>query len=156
MVQDTRQEIAGLRAAVLANQGLVGAIRLELEALLSAGWDVQFEEQLGEERLPEAVETTLFRVAQEALTNARKHAHTNRLRVSLWRDARVICLEIRDWGRGFSPAEMRSSSGPHERIGLAGIQERIGWLQGRCIVCSEPGKGTLIVAEVPLCVARPV
>jgi signal transduction histidine kinase len=149
-VQETRQVIAGLRPTVLSRQGLTAAIRAELEPLRAAGWRVLYQDQLGDERLPAAVETALFRVAQEALANARKHARTNRVKVTLRRETRRVCLEIRDWGCGFQVPENRSEQGAHERVGLAGMQERIGWLNGRFIVRSRPGDGTQIMAEVPL------
>jgi signal transduction histidine kinase len=126
------------------------AIELEVRQLTSEGWDVTYEQNLGHERLAPVVETALFRVTQEALTNVRSHADTRRIAVSIDRQARLIRLAIRDWGRGFRPAALPRATGPAERVGLAGMQDRISLLRGRCTIQSRPGVGTRIVAEVPL------
>jgi signal transduction histidine kinase len=89
-------------------------------------------------------------VAQEALANVRKHAHTERVRVALGRRDGSVWLEVRDWGRGFTPAEIKQGAGPGERVGLSSMRERIALLGGSLEVLSEPGNGTSVVAEVPL------
>jgi signal transduction histidine kinase len=73
-VREARRLIAGLRPTVLDDFGLATAIRLEVEALRGEGRQVTYDEDLGDERLPSTLETALFRVTQEALTNVRKHA----------------------------------------------------------------------------------
>lgn len=102
-----------------------------------------------------AIETALFRVGQESLGSARKHAQTTRAHMALRRGTRTIQPEVRDWGRGFRPATLAEGSGPSKRVGLLGIRERIALLGGRCAVCSRPGAGTRVVAEVPLPTAAP-
>ncbi|HZS02477.1 MAG TPA: GAF domain-containing protein [Chloroflexota bacterium] len=149
-VSEARRIIADLRPTVLDDFGLATALRRQVDALRAEGWQVSYDELLGPERLPPAVETALFRVAQEALTNVRKHAATTRVHLGLRRKGRAVRLEVRDWGRGFLPAAARADSGPGERVGLAGMQERVALLGGRCRVQSRPGAGTRIVAEIPL------
>jgi signal transduction histidine kinase len=149
-VREARQVIGDLRPAALDDFGLATALRLEVDALRAEGWQMSFEQRLGSRRLPPMIETALFRVAQEALANVRKHARTTRVLLRLERRARIVCLQVRDWGRGFQPAAVLASSGPSERVGLLGMQERIAWLGGRCTVRSRPGGGTRIVVEVPL------
>jgi GAF domain-containing protein len=149
-VREARRIIAGLRPTALDDFGLATALRLEVEALGVDGWHVTYQEQLGSERLPSRVETALLRVAQEALENVRKHARTTRVHLALERRGRSVRLEVRDWGRGFRPSAVLANSGPSERVGLPGMQERIGWLGGRCTVRSRPGAGTRIEVEVPL------
>jgi len=125
-------------------------VRLHVEALRTEGWAIDYDETLGDERLPAALETVLYRVAQEALTNVRKHADTTRVRLNLGCLERQVRLRIRDWGRGFETAMPVGGDGPGERVGISGMAERIALLGGEFKVCSRPGAGTLIVARVPL------
>jgi signal transduction histidine kinase len=59
-------------------------------------------------------------------------------------------LEVRDWGRGFDPAQATVGGGPGERVGLSSMRERVGLLGGDLEILSKPGEGTSVVAEVPL------
>src|SRR5215210_3296790 len=83
MVEEARNVVADLRPTVLDDFGLATALRLQVERLCGEGLEVSYEESLEGKRLPAAIETTLFRVAQEALANVRKHAHTERARLVL-------------------------------------------------------------------------
>jgi PAS domain S-box-containing protein len=148
-VREGRRVIAGLRPTVLDDFGLAQALRLEVEALSADGWAVSYREAIGPERLPPAIETALFRVGQEALRNVRKHAGATRVNVSLSRRGTSVRLAVQDWGRGFRPAAM-VANGPSERVGLAGMQERIALLRGRCQVTSRPGVGTRVRVDVPI------
>lgn len=148
-VDEARRVIAGLRPTTLDDYGLAVAIR-DLEGLYEEDLEVDFEEDLGEGRLPGDVETALYRVAQEAISNARKHARANRVEVSLRRDGSRVRLAVRDTGRGFDPGAAAQTSGSGERVGLASMRERVALLGGRLSVSSRPGEGTSVVAEVPL------
>jgi signal transduction histidine kinase len=123
---------------------------LEVERLGEEGYQVDYEEDLGDKRLPNAVEIALFRVAQEALTNVRKHARTRRVRIVLRRWEQGVRLEVRDQGQGFDPAAQPLESGPGERVGLVGMRERVGMLGGGLEIDSRVGAGTAVVATVPL------
>jgi signal transduction histidine kinase len=101
------------------------------------------------------IETAFFRVAQEAIANARKHSGSTRLHVSLARGGQGVRLEVRDWGRGMPPPENIAPAGPGERVGLAGMQERITLLNGRLRIDSDPGGGTRVIAEVPIVAPAP-
>ncbi len=149
-VGEARRIIAGLRPTVLDDFGLAAAVRVEVEGLQAAGWAVGYQENLGAERLPATIETTLFRVAQEALANARKHAGTTRADVSLWREGDTVRVEVRDAGAGFRPSVARAAAGPGERLGLLGMSERVALVGGRLTVRSRPGAGTRVIAEVPV------
>ena len=149
-VEEARRVISGLRPTILDDYGLAAAIRAELDALRRNRFEVGFEEDTGGERLSAKVETTLYRVAQEALNNARKHARASRVEVSLRRNGEWVRLEVRDTGRGFDPAAVAQTSGSGERVGLASMRERVVLLGGRLAVRSRPGEGTSVVAEVPL------
>ena len=149
-IEETRRVIGGLRPTALDDFGLAVALRLQVETLRSEGWDIRYVETLGDDRLPPTLETALYRIAQEALTNVRKHADTTRVHLSLGRLGQEIRLRVRDRGKGFSLTEMVSRGGPGERVGIAGMEERVALLGGTFSVLSRPGAGTLIVARVPL------
>ena len=152
-VREARRVIADLRPTALDDFGLATALRLEVEEFRSEDCEIVYEEALGDNRdarLPVAVETALFRVAQEGLTNIRKHAESPRVCVKLERLDGTVRLEVRDWGRGFELGRGTTKGGPGERVGLVGMQERTALLGGDLKIHSEPGAGTSIVAEVPL------
>jgi signal transduction histidine kinase len=149
-VGEARHVISDLRPTALDDFGLAAGVRLQVEKLRAEGWEVAYEEALGDERLPTEVETTLFRVAQEALTNVRKHARATRANVTLQRLGKTVRLLIRDEGSGFRPGEVMNGGGPGERVGLSGMRERISLLGGRFEIQSEPGTGTSVLAEVQL------
>ena len=151
-VVEARHVIESLRPTSLVDLGLSAAISLLVEELQNEGWKVAFEEEgLEKKRLPDQVETTLFRVAQEALTNAKRHAQTKRVSLSLACRKRSVHLEVRDFGRGFDLEELRSGGGRKgERVGLTGMRERLALLGGGLEVHTKPGQGTSVVAELPL------
>jgi len=149
-VREARRLIAGLRPTALDDFGLATALRLQVEARRTEGWTITFGETLGSERLPPTIETTLFGVAQEALTNARKHASTTRARLALERHASTIRLEVQDWGCGFEPLAVLQEVSLGEHVGLREMQERVELVGGHLMISSRPGDGTLVVAEVPL------
>jgi Histidine kinase-, DNA gyrase B-, and HSP90-like ATPase len=96
------------------------------------------------------VETTLFRVIQEALTNIRKHAEATKVRIVLDRPGNVVRLLVQDEGRGFVPNGATRINGRGEKVGLSGMRERVVLLGGRFAVRSEPGRGTTIEVEFEL------
>lgn len=93
--------------------------------------------------LPPVVESELYRVAQEAVANADRHAAARRIDVTLAFDADRVVLVVRDDGRGFDPAAVPAGHG------LVGMQERMDRAGGRVTIVSEPGRGTEVVAVVP-------
>jgi len=150
-VSDARRVIANLRPTALDDLGLAAAISLEVERLNEEGYQVDFEEHLGDESLPREIEIALFRVAQEALTNIRKHAGTKWLKIELRRRDTEVYLEVRDFGHGFDPAALQTLGGrPGERVGFAGMRERVGMLGGEFEIQSRPEAGTFVAAIIPL------
>jgi PAS domain S-box-containing protein len=149
-VTEARRVIADLRPTTLDDFGLATAVRLQIEEMRAGGYEASYEETLGEEWLPTTLETALFRVTQEALTNVRKHSEADRVRVALGRRNGAVWLEVRDWGRGFEPTEVASDGGPGERVGLSSMRERVALLGGHLEIYSGPGEGTSVVVEVPL------
>ncbi len=153
-VSDARKIIANLRPTVLDDFGLAAAVSLEVERLREDGYRVDYDEELGDERLPNTVEISLFRVAQEALTNAHKHARTERICIEVRRRRGEVCLKVRDYGRGFDPTTTFIGNGPGERIGLAGMRERIGMLGGEFEIRSKLGEGTSVIVTIPVNVEK--
>jgi signal transduction histidine kinase len=96
------------------------------------------------ERLPPVVETALYRVVQEAMTNVVRHARATRVDVLLERRGERVSVMVEDDGVGFDPA--RVQRGDH--FGLLGLRERSEALGGSLIVESRPGAGTTVVVEV--------
>ncbi|MBV9454020.1 MAG: PAS domain S-box protein, partial [Rubrobacter sp.] len=148
-VQEARRIIGDLRPTTLDDFGLGAAVNKEIEHLRDEGWVVYYVQNLGDERLPVATETALFRIVQEALTNVRKHSEIGQLHVELSRDEGSARLRVRDWGQGFEPANL-STGGPGERVGISGMRERVAILGGEFKLWSRPGEGTLISVDVPL------
>ena len=146
---DPGQVIADLRPTALDDLGLGAAVRLQVEKISDEGRQVDYEEALGDERLPPEVETALFRVTQEALTNVRKHAPSARVRITLKHMNNCVHLHVRDWGPGFDPEKATDGGGPGERLGLSSMRERVALLGGHLEVRSRPGEGTEVVAEIP-------
>jgi PAS domain S-box-containing protein len=149
-VEEARRVIVGVRPTALDDFGLAAALRLQVETLRSEGWVITYDQKLGDERLSATLETALYRIAQEALTNVRKHANTTCVRLSIGRLGQEVRLRVRDCGKGFSEIEMVRAGGPGERVGISGMEERVALLGGTFEVLSRPGSGTLIVACVPL------
>src|SRR5215204_1533431 len=108
-VEEARSVIANLSPTPLPDLGLATAIRLQIEELQAEGFEASYEDTLGEECLSSTLEVNLFRVAQEALSNVRKHAKTDRVCVAIGHHEGVVRLEVRDWGRGFRPSGVTGS-----------------------------------------------
>jgi signal transduction histidine kinase len=145
-LQDVRRLAVELRPKVLDDFGLVPALERLTETLgEQTGMQVRFESTLGaDQRLPAEIETALYRIVQESLTNVVKHAQAGRVSVVLMRKPGSVSALVEDDGRGFDPGQVRKDG-----FGLEGMRERVGLLDGRIQV--ESGKtGTTLVAEVPL------
>jgi signal transduction histidine kinase len=145
-LQDVRRLAVELRPAVLDDFGLVPALERLIDAFAEqSDIRVDFHSALGERRLPSDVETALYRVVQESLTNIVKHANARSISVSIVRRESGVAAVIEDDGAGFDQRTVRA-----ECIGLLGMRERLALLDGRLEVESRPGAGTTVVAEVPL------
>ena len=149
-VEEARSVIENLRPITLDYFGLATAINMQIEQLKTEGYEAIYEGTLGGERLPSTLEINLFRVAQEALRNVRKHARTDRVRVAIMRYEGIVRLEVRDWGRGFRNDAVKGSGSPGETVGLSSMRDRVALLNGSLQIRSEPGIGTSVVAEIPL------
>jgi signal transduction histidine kinase len=137
-----------LRPADLDQLGLLPALLALFERYTAqTGVLVNFKQQGVERRFASAVETAAYRVGQEALTNAARHAGVAGVTVRIWIDTDRLNIKIEDHGCGFDPevALKALRSG-----GLIGMQERVALLSGRLIIESTTGNGTTIFAELPL------
>jgi signal transduction histidine kinase len=147
---ETRRVIGGLRPLVLEDFGLATAVREHLHQLQAQnGWQAELLTRLRTPRLPVPIEVGLYRIAQEALNNAAKHARTKKVRVRLEENSNGILLEVRDYGRGFDVEEAHEAKSAGDRVGLAGLEERAKMLGGVCRVTSAPGSGTRVRIELP-------
>ena len=145
-LQDVRRLAVELRPAVLDDFGLVPALeRLTHAFAEQSDVRVDFHSALGDRRLPAEVETTLYRVVQESLTNIVKHANAHNVSVSIAPRESTVAAVIEDDGAGFDRRTVRE-----EGVGLLGMRERLSLVDGRLEIESRPGAGTTIVAEVPL------
>jgi signal transduction histidine kinase len=145
-LQDVRRLAVELRPKALDDFGLSVALERLVETFKEAtGIAVEFESQLGEQRLPSEVETTLYRIVQESLTNVAKHASAQRVSILVVRRPGVVSAVVEDDGHGFTIEDEKRGG-----IGLSGMRERVALLDGRLTVESGPGTGTSLVAEVPL------
>lgn len=145
-IEESQRVTFGLRPTVLEDFGLTAAIRSEIQSLSAQGFRVSYVDDLGESRLPEVVETTLYRIAQEALTNVRKHAGVESAWIWLERRGEEVRLRISDRGAGFDPEEATHTAG----LGLVGMRERAEMIGGSLELESRAGHGTEINVAAPL------
>jgi signal transduction histidine kinase len=151
-MQDLRDVISDLRPSVLDDLGLVPAFQAQIRSFESrTGVTADFELQGRRRRLSQEIETIVFRIGQEALTNVGKHARAKTVTVQLRFQPVCLRLLIQDDGLGFDPEEVLSANGGQRRAwGLLGIQERVALVGGACEITSQPGSGTLINVTIPL------
>jgi signal transduction histidine kinase len=137
----------GLHPAVLDDKGLVAAARRHASDFAKSfgiAVDLRVEGTVSR-RLPPLVQTTMYRILQEALTNVARHARARVVGVLLKNDGTMLELVIRDDGAGFdSAAAMKKRSG----LGLHGMHERVALLGGSVEIESRPGQGTMIRARI--------
>jgi signal transduction histidine kinase len=130
-----------LRPSVLDDLGLVPALKRYVSSCLARfGFEADFVTTgVDNQRLPQELETTLYRIAQEALTNVARHAKASHASVLLQRRKGTVVLVVEDNGVGFDVSEAMASSRERERLGLYGIEERASLIGGRLTVESRPG-----------------
>jgi signal transduction histidine kinase len=142
---DLRVLIYELHPPILTEIGLAAALENRLEAVEArVGIQVELDVE-GDRKLPQNVETELFRVAQEALTNALKHAQANQIKVHLFLDENRVQLVIQDNGIGFDFQEVEARS---QGVGLGSQRERIQRIGGTLRLETAPGQGTKLIVEL--------
>lgn len=143
---EVRRIIYDLRPMALDDLGLVPTIRKYLQTLSDYhGLTIHFHEQSNQERLEEKYEVAVFRLTQEAVQNAIKHAEATEIDVKLVVSRTRVNVSVKDDGKGFALDETKSQS-----FGLIGMRERVDMLDGTLELTSNPGKGTHVFINIPL------
>jgi two-component system NarL family sensor kinase len=147
-LEEARRSVMDLRAAPLQNRSLSEALA-ELAKNTEAPM-INYHAQSVQHfpALPARVEAGLYRIAQEALTNARKHAAAHSVEMTLTVTDHWVRLIIQDDGQGFEPETLSQEAG-HHHFGLTGMGERVKLLCGTIHMQSEPGGGTVIDVSIP-------
>jgi PAS domain S-box-containing protein len=148
VLQRIRELSSDLRPAALDQLGLVAALLTLFERYTNqTKIVVDFRHRLPDKRFAPEVETTAYRIVQEALTNVARHAGVKDATVRVWTTADVLSVQIEDRGRGFDPEVAVATTGSS---GLVGMAERVKLLNGHLTVEATPTLGTQITAELPL------
>jgi signal transduction histidine kinase len=143
-IAEGRHIMNGVQTPTLAGLGLIPTIEQLLAEDDQVEIPVDFIHDGNLGQLAPQVEEAIFRIAQEALTNARKYSQSNRIRIEIARRGDRVHLDIRDSGVGFTvPAGVK---GVH---GLKGMIERARIAGGNCVIKSEPGKGAQVIVDLP-------
>lgn len=143
-LQEARQSLRDLRSSPTAGRPLATALAALARQLTGdTGVRVALRNS-ARHPLPSEVEQALFRIAGEALTNVRRHAHARNVRITLRTSATGARLTVVDDGQGFD------ARAPRESYGMDGMRERAELLGGSLVVRSSPGRGTSVIAAVPL------
>jgi PAS domain S-box-containing protein len=146
-----RELSLGLRPSMLDDAGLVSALLWHVERYTrQTGIEVTLGHQGLDERLPAPIETAVYRIVQEALTNVARHAETTQVNVQILADGQVTVL-IEDAGKGFDVGAVLAH---HASTGVSGMRERAELLSGEFLIESQPGEGTRVLVEIPLDVVR--
>jgi two-component system sensor histidine kinase UhpB len=137
----------GLRPPEIEDIGLALAVRAHVRSLNEAGgFTVHTDLGVVDPYLDITAKLALYRIIQEALSNARRHAMTDRAVVRLSREGDEIVAEVQDRGRGFALAEVSEGQGG---LGLVGMQERATMIGGRLVIEAMPGEGTRVRVSMP-------
>jgi signal transduction histidine kinase len=144
---EIRSVMSRLRTPVLDMYGLTEAIGDLISQLRSAPGAPEIECRLDVnfKRLEPTLENALFRIAQEAMTNACRHSKSQKVHVTLAQKGDDVTLEVRDWGIGFDLEAVQEN-----RFGLEGIRERSRILGGKLSIKTKPGGGTVVRVKFPV------
>lgn len=148
LIRTVREMTLQLRPRMLDDLGLRPALEWHVDRFRQqTGIAVELDIALPEPRLPAVLETTVYRIVQEALTNIARHAGSATAVVTVAADDQALHVEVSDRGRGFDTA---AALAKHNSIGLAGLAERVHLAGGELELVSQPGQGTRIHAEFTL------
>ena len=152
LAERVRRMSLDLRPPMLDDLGLLPTLLWFFERITKQyQLQVAFEHHGIERRFEADIETALFRVVQEALTNVARHASVPVVSVRLWADAATISAQIEDKGAGFDPEHVLNDVSSN---GLRGMRERVSLLGGKLVIEAQPGSGTCLTALLPLKRAR--
>lgn len=145
-ISETRRLIHGVRPPLLDEEGVVAAIRnLLTEDTHGDGPEPEFRHPANLQRMEPVLENAVYRIIQEAVTNARQHSGSDRIEVTLALEEDFLHLAVQDWGRGFDVKQKKGKA-----MGLRGIKKRAKLLGGRAKIESETGRGTRVLVDLPL------
>jgi two-component system sensor histidine kinase UhpB len=149
---ELRDVISDLRPSLLDDLGLVPALRGQVQAFIErSGIKADLDISGNIRRLSPDLETIIFRIVQEGLTNVSKHAGANATYIDLSFGEEALNLSISDDGHGFDvDATLRSAPSDLRAWGLLGMQERVALADGTFEISSNSGEGTTIEIEIPL------
>jgi signal transduction histidine kinase len=149
LVAIVRELSLNLRPSMLDDLGLLLTLPWHFERFTNqVNIHVVFEHMgLSDKRFPLAIETAVYRIIQEALTNVVRHAKTKEVTVRLWSDEEVLGAQIEDYGVGFNPEAVLQKG---NTSGLNGMRERAVLLGGHFTIETSPGAGTRLTAEFPI------
>ncbi|MBM3183439.1 MAG: sensor histidine kinase, partial [Chloroflexi bacterium] len=151
IVADLRRLSQDLRPAAIDRLGLLPALEwLAADVGRYSGIKIGVKVLGKERRLPAEVELVLFRIAQEALRNVKKHAQATEAEITVEFREDATAITISDDGRGFTPPQKIGSLAREGKLGMTGMQERAQLVGGNLTVQSEPGRGTSITIELPV------
>src|SRR6266849_3821229 len=140
-----------LRPSALDDLGLLPALRWYVkEYQKKCSINVEFHATGFKERLPAEMETALYRIVQECLTNTAKHANANRVTITLKEETDKVYARITDDGEGFDYEALLKTPGQERGLGLAGMNERAVLLDGILNIHATPDQGTIIEVSIPL------
>ena len=143
-VAEARRLISGLRPPILDEAGISDAIDYLASEHRQAGLQVDATIRIKSKRLAGPLETAIFRIVQESLTNIRRHSQSERALIEATEEQSTITVRVRDWGVGFRPEAVDENS-----FGLRGIRERVRLLGGQFHLRSAPEEGTTLEINLP-------
>ncbi|HEY3083319.1 MAG TPA: GAF domain-containing protein [Chloroflexota bacterium] len=150
-LQEARSTIVDLRSEPLDSLSLPQALgRLANETRRDYGLQAEFRGPAAVDRFSARVESALYRIAQEAVANVRRHAGASRVLIELAARDDHLCLSVEDDGQGFDPTAVRAGPDGQSGFGLRGMSERAALLGGELLVESRPGGGTRVEVRVPM------
>ncbi|OME67325.1 histidine kinase [Paenibacillus odorifer] len=149
-LEEMRKVIFNLRPMALDDLGLIPTLRkyvhdFEEKTKLRTTLETRGQEH----RLSSAMEAAVYRLVQEALSNAAKHAYPSFVLVEITYQAQLIKIVIKDNGLGFNVQKLKNPQGNRESFGLVGMRERVELLEGRMEIISAENQGTTIVIHIP-------
>ena len=151
LIEEVRRLAWGMRPSILDDYGLDFALARYIEEVsehFGLPVDYQYTCSPGLERLPSRNEVTLYRIAQEAITNVLRHANATRASAIVLQQRNEVTLLVEDDGCGFDIESKQKNS--EDCLGLTGMNERVALLGGTCAVESTPGQGTTVRVRIPL------
>ncbi|MCL5045344.1 MAG: histidine kinase [Actinobacteria bacterium] len=151
-LEEIRRITYDLRPTILDDLGMVAALRWYVRNKLEpAGLEVQFDVSGLEVSLPAKLNTAVFRIVQEALTNVLRHSDATRVTIEVKGSAKKISATISDNGKGFDPAALNQvEAGLEKGLGLFGMRERAALIGGSVEIKSQKGRGTVVKITIPI------